>query len=83
MSSHQHPRRIVLRALLAGGCALCMPRFAEAGKLSQELAQYQEQPKGDQNCANCMHFMAPNACKVVDGTVSPAGWCKLWVKKVG
>jgi len=84
MSDH-HSRRTVLRGLVAAGCALCLPRLghAEAGKLSQVQAQYQDKPKGDQKCANCMHFVAPNSCKVVDGTISPDGWCTLWVKKQG
>ncbi len=83
--SHQHTRRAVLRGLFAAGCTLCLPRFGRAadGKLSQVQAQYQDKPKGDQKCANCMHFVAPNSCKVVDGTISPDGWCMLWVKKEG
>ena len=55
---------------------------AQGGKLSQAQAQYQEQPKGDQNCANCMHFIAGSStCQVVEGKVSPNGWCMLWAKK--
>lgn len=53
-----------------------------AGKMSQAQAQYQNRPKGDQKCAGCMHFVAEsNTCKVVEGTVSPEGWCMLWAKK--
>ncbi|HSD96516.1 MAG TPA: high-potential iron-sulfur protein [Sulfuricaulis sp.] len=55
---------------------------AQGGKLSKAQAQYQEQPKGDQNCANCMHFIAGSStCQVVEGKVSPNGWCMLWAKK--
>ncbi len=55
---------------------------AQGGKLSQAQAQYQDQPKGDQSCANCMHFIAEsNTCKVVEGKVSPNGWSMLWAKK--
>ena len=58
MSTHNHPRRIILRGLLATGCALCLPRLslAQGGKLSKAQAQYQDQPKGDQKCGNCMHL---------------------------
>jgi len=29
-----------------------------------------------------MHFNAEsNTCNVVDGQISPNGWCTLWVKK--
>jgi len=55
---------------------------APGGKLSQAQAQYQEQPKGDQNCAKCMHFIAGSStCQMVEGKVSPNGWCMLWAKK--
>lgn len=55
---------------------------ASDGKMSKEAAQYQEQPKGDQQCSNCMQFLADsNTCKLVEGSISPEGWCILWVKK--
>lgn len=83
MSTHNHSRRMALRGLLATGCALCMPRssLAQAGKISKAQAQYQDQPKGDQQCGNCMHFIAPDSCMVVEGNVSADGWCKLWIRK--
>lgn len=52
------------------------------GKLSKTQAQYQDTPKGDQRCDNCLHFVAEsNTCKVVEGQVSPSGWSILWAKK--
>lgn len=83
MPIHNHPRRIVLRNLLVTGCALCLPRLslAQQGKMSKELAQYQGQPKGDQKCGNCMHFIPPDSCLLVDGNISSDAWCRLWVKK--
>ena len=52
------------------------------GKVAQESVQYQAQPKGERKCAGCMHFIAEsNTCKLVDGEVSPEGWCSLWAKK--
>lgn len=55
---------------------------AASGKSSQASVQYQAQPKGDQKCDGCLHFMADsNTCKVVDGTISPDGWCTLWTPK--
>lgn len=51
----------------------------EAVKSSQASVQYQAQPKGEQKCGNCMHFIAEsNTCKRVDGTISPQGWCIIW-----
>lgn len=53
-----------------------------SGKISKAQAQYQDQPKGDQQCSTCTHFIAESStCKVVEGKVSPNGWCMLWAKK--
>lgn len=52
---------------------------APSAKLSKAIAQYQTEPKGEQHCAICAHFIAPNACRVVEGDISPNGWCTLWV----
>ena len=50
-------------------------------KVSQELAKYQATPKDKQRCDGCASFQAPNACKVVEGDISPSGWCQLFVPK--
>jgi len=51
-------------------------------KASQESVRYQTQPKGEQNCGNCVNFIAGSkSCKLVDGQISPEGWCSLWSKK--
>lgn len=51
-------------------------------KVSQASVQYQTQPKGDQRCANCQHFVAEsNTCNLVEGNISPDGWCVLWASK--
>jgi len=56
---------------------------AQAAKMAQSAVHYQDSPKGGKQCSNCNLFIAPNACKSVDGTISPNGWCALWVKKAG
>lgn len=51
-------------------------------KMPQASVQYQAQPKGEQKCGSCMQFIAEsNTCKLVDGQISPEGWCTLWAKK--
>jgi High potential iron-sulfur protein len=80
-------RRALLRnvAVAAAGVAAfsaAMSDRAEA-KVAQNLVGYQDQPHGAQQCSNCLQFEPPSACKVVDGTVSPTGWCKVYVKKPG
>lgn len=55
---------------------------APAKKVPQASVQYQAKPKGEQKCSNCINFIAEsNTCKLVEGNVSPEGWCMLWVKK--
>ena len=53
---------------------------AAASQLSQTAAKYQPTPKDGKRCDGCKLFQPPNACKTVAGTISPAGWCSLWVK---
>jgi hypothetical protein len=58
------------------------PASAESTKVTQASVQYQAQPKGDQKCDGCLHFIAEsNSCKLVEGTISPEGWCVLWAQK--
>jgi len=55
---------------------------AATKKVAQASVQYQAQPKGEQKCSGCVNFIAEtNTCKLVDGQVSPEGWCSLWAKK--
>ena len=55
---------------------------AAANKVKKEAVQYQGQAKGDQKCSLCLHFQPEsNSCKLVEGSISPDGWCILWTKK--
>jgi hypothetical protein len=79
-------RRVIL--LRSAGCAAgvagsLLPLRQAKAKMKQSAAEYQDTPKGDQQCSNCSLFQEPDACTIVDGSISPAGWCKFWVKKVG
>ncbi len=77
-------RRTVLIAAAAAAPLLALTPSADAAKkVSQGAAQYQSAPKGDQFCGDCAHFIAPTACKLVEGKISPGGWCRLWAKKAG
>jgi hypothetical protein len=77
-------RRTVLIAAVGAGSLLAMSATgSNAAKLSQKAARYQDSPKDGKQCDGCSLFVAPNACKSIDGTVSPKGWCALWIKKAG
>ena len=34
--------------------------------------------KPKMKCGNCANFVKPNACKTVDGVISPEGYCMIW-----
>ena len=74
------------RRLLAGGVAVlaagvaARPARAQQ-KLAQTAVQYQEMPKDGQMCSGCVNFVAPNACKIVDGVINPNGWCIAFAPK--
>jgi hypothetical protein len=80
-------RRNVLRGatVLAGGAALVAgslaPAGAQSGKMTQQAAAYQPSPKSGQKCLDCSFYVQPQACKLVEGTISPVGWCKFYAKK--
>jgi hypothetical protein len=75
-------KRKFVRLVLAGIAGLTLrPREGlaqNAGKMSKAQAEYQESPKGIQMCATCSLFDEPRACKVVEGDISPNGWCKAY-----
>lgn len=51
-------------------------------KAPQQAVQYQTEPRNGQKCDGCLHFIAgSNSCKLVEGQISPDGWCTLWTKK--
>jgi hypothetical protein len=58
------------------------PNLAEAqAKAAQNAVAYQDKPKGTQRCDGCSLFQPPKACKVVEGQISPQGWCALFSPK--
>ena len=76
-------RRVFFQASAAviGGAGLASIGASQASaKVAQNVVQYQGTPKGDQQCSNCKWFEPPQSCKLVDGAISPSGWCTLWVK---
>lgn len=65
---------------IAGASVIGSPAFA-ADKVSQKTAAYQPTAKGNQQCDKCQNFQPPASCKLVDGSVSPSGWCTLFKAK--
>lgn len=86
-------RRSALRsgaALIAGvaaaGALLRSPE-AQASKAPKATMMYQDKPHGNQRCDNCIHFVpgktptADGTCAVVEGRISPHGWCVAYAPK--
>jgi hypothetical protein len=74
-------RRTVLIAAAGAVPALGLMTGAAEAKLAPAAVKYQADPKDGKQCDGCNFFVAPNACKQVDGDIAPTGWCLLWVKK--
>jgi hypothetical protein len=47
-------------------------------KLTKAAARYQDQPHGYELCGGCPYFIQPGSCVVVDGNISPNGWCPMF-----
>jgi hypothetical protein len=74
-------RRALLRVGVGMLAALVPAKAGAQPKIAPKLVQYQEKPKGPQECDNCLHFVAPSSCKMVDGKINPKGWCQLYAPK--
>ena len=90
MNDRKNNDRCISRRAVLTGSVLALGAVAGAGvfsraaaeqKFSQNAAQYQATPKGDQHCGSCSKFQPPNACKIIEGNISPSGWCKLFAAK--
>jgi hypothetical protein len=72
-------RRRFLRAssmfVVAVPAAVVAP-CARANKADKSDVSYRDKPGANgKRCGGCASFVAPRACRVVDGDVSPDGWC--------
>jgi hypothetical protein len=71
-------------AVFAAAFALAKGEMARAqSKVKQAVAKYQDTPKNGQKCADCNFFRPPKACQLVEGDISPDGWCAFFAKKTG
>ena len=80
-------RRDLLKgAAILAGAAVLRPASAQV-KVAKAAMQYQDHPKGNAECSNCLQFVpgktptAMGSCKIVEGEISPKGWCAAYVKK--
>jgi hypothetical protein len=77
-------RRALLQCAVgaAGAAAICStlqnPAIA-APKISKKAVAYQDHPDGDKQCEKCAQFQPPDACKMVEGPISPQGSCRIFI----
>ena len=78
-------RRDVFRLLTAvavGSGAISFATLAHAqSKTDKKTAKYQDHPNNGQSCSQCNYFHPPKTCQLVEGDVSPTGWCSFFLKK--
>ena len=82
-SGFRGSRRALLRVGVGMLAALVPVKAGAQPKIAPKLVQYQEKPKGAQECDKCLQFQAPNSCKLVEGPINPKGWCVLFAPKPG
>ncbi len=84
------------RSFLKGGALLAsiavvsatgaMTKSAYAG-VPKAAVQYVGHPDGDKECSNCIQYLpgantnANGTCKLVDGDISPRGYCAAYSRK--
>lgn len=88
------PRELSRRAFLGSVILLPVtaalvkgPAAADSSKASQASMHYQTTPNGSMQCSGCKFFNAakdPSAngtCNIVDGSISPHGYCMAYSAK--
>jgi len=47
-------------------------------KYSKERVGYRDEPYLGRTCAKCVLYAGDGTCAIVEGQVSPDGWCTQW-----
>lgn len=83
-------RRRFWQRVMLGGLALAIGLRSGKGqaqpstnapsyKMTKKQAGYIDRHgPATQICAQCIYFIAPNDCVIVQGPVSPTGWCNYY-----
>jgi hypothetical protein len=78
-------RRQFLLTTAAGACAVASKATAQnkpapgLRKRSREEVRYQNEPYLGRTCSRCVLYQGDGVCVILDGAVSPEGWCTQWV----
>ena len=51
------------------------------GTITKLEANYTDRSSDQNKCRGCKHFQSPDKCDLVEGLISPNGWCKYFSSK--
>ena len=79
-------RGVSRRTVLSGAClmvgsAAVAPPARASDKVPQKQANYQSAAKGGARCGACVQFLPPANCALVEGPISPSGWCAFFAPR--
>jgi hypothetical protein len=69
----------VAAACGAGGAARAEQKPGGLRKRTREQVRYQNEPYLGRSCGKCVLYQGEGVCVILDGAVSPDGWCTQWV----
>lgn len=76
-------RLLLLKGVGTLGAAAAVATRIQAAsatiKISKGAVAYQDHPEGDKRCGKCLQFVAPDSCKMVNGPISPQGFCRIFM----
>jgi hypothetical protein len=74
-------KQLVVLPALAGIIAAGFGATAQAADNKKQF-HYQTKPgPSGKKCSGCRFFRAPSGCSIVNGKISPDGWCIAWAKR--
>jgi hypothetical protein len=86
--SHRDPkltrRRFIMLATAGVGAIASMAAAQDKPlpglrKRTREEVRYQNEPYLGRMCSRCVLYQGEGVCVILDGAVSPQGWCTQWV----
>jgi len=75
----QFCQRVLLNILAGAGLGAGSVQAQSSFKMSKLAAGYTERDKNaSEICGHCLYFIVPEECMIVEGKVSPYGWCTYY-----
>jgi hypothetical protein len=79
MRRRQFCRRTLLNSLAGLGLGAGSARAQGSFKMSKLTAGYTvRDEQASEICGHCLYFIVPGECMIVEGKVSPCGWCTYY-----